>query len=269
MKNTTLALSRLIHQVREQRTSSVMDLKESNSSLFDSFSSALYYFLMPPAKSARTGALLAALREEGMSPEDCMSDTWLWLFSEFTGKSRKFSGRLRIDVILDAQEDYLMPTFYLSVNNHLCDLLKKKSPSLVSFDTPVTGTDSLTVADLLSDDTRLMENASALLRETDTISEVLKSNLSAPEKLCILLVSMGYEMPKSIQAFAREVSPDTLRTILLANCPSLSLDSDCFPLEEALCELKQISSARRISELKRAGIRALHNNDFRHHLLAC
>ena len=294
MKNTAIAfekktevqeeLLRLIRQIRRQRTSSVMDLKKSNSDLFDQFSSALYYFFMPTTEdtramlsdlvfekkfaslplSAHTGALLSSLRTMGMSPEDCMSDTWLWLFSEFSGKSKKYAGRLRIDVILDAGDDYVLPTLYLSVNNHLCDLLKKKSPCMVPLDEPAADGDTLTLAELLFDDTQLMENASDFLRETNTVSKILKkSELSAPEKLCMLLLALGCEMPKSMQSFAKEISPEALRNVIRANCPSLDLDR--FPLEEALCDLRHASS-KRISELKRSGIRALKNKNFQHSL---
>ena len=287
IKNTTSAyekkldiqedLMKIIRQVRKQRTSSVMDLQNSNPPLFEQFSAALYFFLMPASEgirfmlfdqdvekklagmqlSAYTSSLLASLQSMGMDPADIMSETWFWLMSKFTAKSKKNNGRLRIDVILDVDEEFVLANLYLSLNRHLLDVWKMNKASYIDpIDQPVAGEDTLTLAELLSDDKQLMENASAYLRETgaDAFSKILESSLSDDEKLCMLFLGFGYaEMPKALKSFAQEmeISPATLRTIVRASCPSLNLDN--FPLEEALAKLSN-SSTKRLSEIKRKAV---------------
>ena len=296
IKNTTSAfekkldiqedLMKILRQVRKQRTSSVMDLQSSNPTLFEQFSAALYFFLMPASEgirfmlfdqdvektsgqdiekklasmqlSAYTSSLLASLQSMGMDPADIMSETWFWLMSKFTAKSKKNNGRLRIDVILDVDEEFVLANLYLSLNRHLLDVWKMNKASYIDpIDQPVAGEDTLTLAELLSDDKQLMENASAYLRETgaDAFSKILESKqLSDDEKLCMLFLGFGYaEMPKALKSFAQEmeISPATLRTIVRASCPSLNLDN--FPLEEALAKLSN-SSTKRLSEIKRKAV---------------
>ena len=294
IKNTTSAyekkldmqedLMKIIRQVRKQRASSVMELQKSNPALYEKFSAALYYFLMPASEgikfmlfdqdaenkadqdiekkfagmqlSAYTSSLLASLQSMGMDPADIMSETWFWLMSKFTAKSKKNSGRLRIDVILDVDEEFVLANLYVTLNRHLLDVwkLNKKASYVDAIDLPVAGEDTLTLAELLSDDKQLMENASAYLRETGAFSKILESKLSDDEKLCMLLLGLGYaEMPKALKAFAQEmeISPVTLRIIVQASCPSLNLDN--FPLEEALAKLSN-SSTKRLSEIKRKAV---------------
>ena len=292
IKNTTSAfekkldlqedLMKILRQVRKQRTSSVMELQTCNPMLYEQFSAGLYYFLMPASEgirfmlfdektsgqdiekklagmqlSAYTSSLLASLQSMGMDPADIMSETWFWLMSKFTAKSKKNSGRLRIDVILDVDEEFVLANLYLSLNRHLLDVWKMNKASYIDpIDQPVAGEDTLTLAELLSDDKQLMENASAYLRETgaDAFSKILESKLSDVEKLSMLLLGLGYaEMPKALKSFAQEmeISPATLRTIVRASCPSLNLDN--FPLEEALAKLSN-SSTKRLSEIKRKAV---------------
>lgn len=278
-------LMKIIRQVRKQRTSSVMELQKSNPALYEQFSAALYYFLMPASEgirfmlfdqdaekksgqdiekklarmqlSAYTSSLLASLQSMGMDPADIMSETWFWLMSKFTAKSKKNNGRLRIDVLLDVDEEFVLANLYLSLNRHLLDVWKMNKSSYIDpIDRPVAGEDTLSLAELLSDDKQLMENASAYLRETgaDAFSKILESKLSDDEKLCMLLLGLGYaEMPKALKSFTQEmeISPATLRTIVRASCPSLNLDN--FPLEEALSKLSN-SSTKRLSEIKRRAV---------------
>ena len=292
IKNTTSAfekkikvqedLMEIMRKIRKQRTSSVMEIKESNPDLYEKFSSALYYFLMPATEgmrfmlshqdseekfartqlSAYTSSLLASLQSMGMEPADIMSETWLWLFSGFTDKSRKNAGRLRIDVLLDVKEDFLLPSLYMYLNNHLLDAVLKaqKTPYTDPMDEPVAGEDALTLGELLCDNTQLMENTCSYLCEPDAFSQLLEKNkLSASEKLYILLLGLGCgEMPKAIKSFAQEISPATLRTIVRNSCPSLNLDS--FPLEEALCDLS-VADTKRISSIKRSAIHLLKEDE--------
>ncbi len=292
IKNTTSAfekkldiqedLLKIIRQVRKQRTSSVMDLQSSNPALYEQFSAALYYFLMPATEGMRfmlshqdseekfaktqlstyTSSLLASLQSMGMEPADIMSETWLWLFSGFTDKSRKNAGRLRIDVLLDTKEDFLLPSLYMYLNNHLLDAVLKaqKTPYTDPMDESVADEDALTLGELLCDNTQLIENTCAYLCEPDAFSQLLEKNkLSASEKLYILLLGLGCgEMPKAIKSFAQEISPATLRTIVRNSCPSLNLDS--FPLEEALCDLSA-ADTKRISSIKRSAIHLLKEDE--------
>ncbi len=292
IKNTTSAyekklgiqedLMKILRQVRKQRTSSVMELQKSNPALCEQFSAALYYFLMPATEGMRfmlshqvseekfaktqlstyTSSLLASLQSMGMEPADIMSETWLWLFSGFTDKSRKNAGRLRIDVLLDTKEDFLLPSLYMYLNNHLLDTVLKvqKTPYTDPMDEPVAGEDALTLGELLCDNTQLIENTCAYLCEPDAFSQLLEKNkLSASEKLYILLLGLGCgEMPKAIKSFAQEISPATLRTIVRNSCPSLNLDS--FPLEEALCDLSA-ADTKRISSIKRSAIHLLKEDE--------
>ncbi len=292
IKNTTSAfekkldiqedLLKIIRQVRKQRTSSVMDLQSSNPALYEQFSAALYYFLMPATEGMRfmlshqdseekfaktqlstyTSSLLASLQSMGMEPADIMSETWLWLFSGFTDKSRKNAGRLRIDVLLDTKEDFLLPSLYMYLNNHLLDAVLKaqKTPYTDPMDESVADEDTLTLGELLCDNTQLIENTCAYLCEPDAFSQLLEKNkLSASEKLYILLLGLGCgEMPKAIKSFAQEISPATLRTIVRNSCPSLNLDS--FPLEEALCDLSA-ADTKRISSIKRSAIHLLKEDE--------
>ena len=290
IKNTTSAyekkldiqedLMKILRQVRKQRTSSVMELQKSNPPLYEQFS-ALYYFLMPSdagmrfmlshqdseekfAKtqlSAYTSSLLASLQSMGMEPADIMSETWLWLFSGFTDKSRKNAGRLRIDVLLDVKEDFLLPSLYMYVNNHLLDTVLKaqKTPYTNPMDEPVADEDALTLGELLCDNTQLIENTCTYLCEPDAFSQLLKTKLSASEKLYILLLGMGCgEMPKAIKSFAQQISPAALRTIIRNSCPSLNLDS--FPLEEALADLS-CADTKRLSSIKRSAIHLLKEDE--------
>lgn len=299
IKNTTSAfekkldiqedLMKIIRQVRKQRTSSVMDLQNCNPALYEQFSAALYYFLMPATEGMRfmlshqdstdkhqtfeekfastqlstyTSSLLASLQSMGLEPADIMNETWLWLFSGFTDKSRKNAGRLRIDVLLDVKEDFLLPSLYMYLNNHLLDTVLKvqKTPYTNPMDEPVAGEDALTLGELLCDNTQLIENTCSYLCETDAFSQLLEKNkLSASEKLYILLLGLGCgEMPKAIKSFAQEISPATLRTIVRNSCPSLNLDS--FPLEEALCDLSA-ADTKRISSIKRSAIHLLKEDE--------
>lgn len=300
MKNTTSAfekkikvqedLMEIMRKIRKQRTSSVMEIKESNPDLYEKFSSALYYFLMPATEgmrfmlshqdseekfaktqlSAYTSSLLASLQSMGMEPADIMSETWLWLFSGFTDKSRKNAGRLRIDVLLDAKEDFLLPSLYMYLNNHLLDAVLKaqKTPYTNPMDEPVADEDALTLGELLCDNTQLIENTCSYLCESDALAQLLQKNkLSASEKLCILLLGLGCgEMPKAIKSFAQEISPAALRTIIRNSCPSLNLDS--FPLEEALADLS-CADTKRLSAIKRSAIHLLKEDEkFHQSLLA-
>lgn len=299
IKNTTSAyekklgiqedLMKIIRQVRKQRTSSVMDLQNFNPPLFEQFSAAFYYFLMPATEgmrfmlshqvstdkhqtfeekfaktqiSAYTSSLLASLQSMGMEPADIMSETWLWLFSGFTDKSRKNAGRLRIDVLLDVKEDFLLPSLYMYLNNHLLDAVLKaqKTPYTDPMDESVANEDALTLGELLCDNTQLIENTCAYLCEPDAFSQLLEKNkLSASEKLYILLLGLGCgEMPKAIKSFAQEISPATLRTIVRNSCPSLNLDS--FPLEEALADLSA-ADTKRLSAIKRSAIHLLKEDE--------
>ena len=220
--------------------------------------------------SAYTSSLLASLQSMGMEPADIMSETWLWLFSGFTDKSRKNAGRLRIDVLLDAKEDFLLPSLYMYLNNHLLDAVLKaqKTPYTDPMDEPVAGEDALTLGELLCDNTQLMENTCSYLCEPDAFSQLLEKNkLSASEKLYILLLGLGCgEMPKAIKSFAQEISPATLRTIVRNSCPSLNLDS--FPLEEALADLS-CADTKRLSAIKRSAIHLLKEDEkFHQSLLA-
>ena len=198
----------------------------------------------------------------GLEPADIMSETWLWLFSGFTDKSRKNAGRLRIDVLLDAKEDFLLPSLYMYLNNHLLDAVLKaqKTPYTDPMDESVADEDSLTLGELLCDNTQLIENTCAYLCEPDAFSQLLEKNkLSASEKLYILLLGLGCgEMPKAIKSFSQEISPATLRTIVRNSCPSLNLDS--FPLEEALCDLSA-ADTKRISSIKRSAIHLLKEDE--------
>lgn len=292
IKNTTSAfekkikvqedLMEIMRKIRKRRTSSVMEIKESNPDLYEKLCSSLYFFLMPATEgmrfmlshqdsdekfartqlSAYTSSLLASLQSMGMEPADIMSETWLWLFSGFTDKSRKNAGRLRIDVLLDAKEDFLLPSLYMYLNNHLLDAVLKaqKTPYTDPMDEPVAGEDALTLGELLCDNTQLMENTCSYLCEPDAFSQLLEKNkLSASEKLYILLLGLGCgEMPKAIKSFAQEISPATLRTIVRNSCPSLNLDS--FPLEEALCDLS-VADTKRISSIKRSAIHLLKEDE--------
>lgn len=298
IKNTTSAyekklgiqeyLMKILRQVRKQRTSSVMDLQNFNPALYEQFSAALYYFLMPATEGMRfmlshqvseekfaktqlstyTSSLLASLQSMGLEPADIMSETWLWLFSGFTDKSRKNAGRLRIDVLLDAKEDFLLPSLYMYLNNHLLDAVLKaqKTPYTDPMDEPVAGEDALTLGELLCDNTQLMENTCSYLCEPDAFSQLLEKNkLSASEKLYILLLGLGCgEMPKAIKSFAQEISPATLRTIVRNSCPSINLDS--FPLEEALCDLST-ADTKRLSAIKRSAIHLLKEDEKFHQCL--
>lgn len=308
IKNTTSAyekklgiqedLMKILRQVRKQRTStsSVMELQNCNPALFEQFSAAFYYFLIPASEgmrfmlshqdstdkhqtfeekfaktqlSAYTSSLLASLQSMGMEPADIMSETWLWLFSGFTDKSRKNAGRLRIDVLLDVKEDFLLPSLYMYVNNHLLDAVLKaqKTPYTNPMDESVADEDSLTLGELLCDNTQLIENSCTYLCEPDAFSQLLKTKLSASEKLYILLLGVGCgEMPKAIKSFAQEISPATLRTIVRNSCPSLNLDS--FPLEEALADLS-CADTKRLSAIKRSAIHLLKEDEkFHQSLLA-
>lgn len=292
IKNTTSAfekkikvqedLMEIMRKIRKRRTSSVMEIKESNPDLYEKLCSSLYFFLMPATEGMRfmlshqdsdekfartqlsvyTSSLLASLQSMGMEPADIMSETWLWLFSGFTDKSRKNAGRLRIDVLLDAKEDFLLPSLYMYLNNHLLDAVLKaqKTPYTDPMDEPVAGEDALTLGELLCDNTQLMENTCSYLCEPDAFSQLLEKNkLSASEKLYILLLGLGCgEMPKAIKSFAQEISPATLRTIVRNSCPSLNLDS--FPLEEALCDLS-VADTKRISSIKRSAIHLLKEDE--------
>lgn len=300
IKNTTSAfekkikvqedLMEIMRKIRKRRTSSVMEIKESNPDLYEKLCSSLYFFLMPATEgmrfmlshqdsdekfartqlSAYTSSLLASLQSMGMEPADIMSETWLWLFSGFTDKSRKNAGRLRIDVLLDAKEDFLLPSLYMYLNNHLLDAVLKaqKTPYTDPMDEPVAGEDALTLGELLCDNTQLMENTCSYLCEPDAFSQLLEKNkLSASEKLYILLLGLGCgEMPKAIKSFAQEISPATLRTIVRNSCPSLNLDS--FPLEEALADLS-CADTKRLSAIKRSAIHLLKEDEkFHQSLLA-
>lgn len=289
IKNTTSAfekkikvqedLMEIMRKIRKQRTSSVMEIKESN--LYEKLCSGLYFFLMPATEgmrfmlshqdseekfartqlSAYTSSLLASLQSMGMEPADIMSETWLWLFSGFTDKSRKNAGRLRIDVLLDVKEDFLLPSLYMYVNNHLLDTVLKvqKTPYTNPMDEPVADEDALTLGELLCDNTQLIENTCTYLCEPDAFSQLLKTKLSASEKLYILLLGMGCgEMPKAIKSFAQEISPAALRTIIRNSCPSLNLDS--FPLEEALADLS-CADTKRLSAIKRSAIHLLKEDE--------
>lgn len=292
IKNTTSAfekkikvqedLMEIMRKIRKRRTSSVMEIKESNPDLYEKLCSSLYFFLMPATEgmrfmlshqdseekfartqlSAYTSSLLASLQSMGMEPADIMSETWLWLFSGFTDKSRKNAGRLRIDVLLDVKEDFLLPSLYMYLNNHLLDTVLKvqKTPYTNPMDEPVAGEDALTLGELLCDNTQLIENTCTYLCEPDAFSQLLEKNkLSASEKLYILLLGLGCgEMPKAIKSFAQEISPATLRTIVRNSCPSLNLDS--FPLEEALCDLSA-ADTKRISSIKRSAIHLLKEDE--------
>lgn len=298
IKNTTSAfekkikiqedLMEIMRKIRKQRTSSVMEIKKSNPALYEEFSSALYYFLMPATEGMRfmlshqdseekfaktqlstyTSSLLASLQSMGMEPADIMSETWLWLFSGFTDKSRKNAGRLRIDVLLDAKEDFLMPSLYMYLNNHLLDAVLKaqKTPYTDPMDESVADEDALTLGELLCDNTQLIENTCAYLCESDVFAQLLEKNkLSASEKLCIFLLGLGCgEMPKAIKSFAQEISPATLHTIVRNSCPSLNLDS--FPLEEALCDLST-ADTKRLSAIKRSAIHLLKEDEKFHQCL--
>ncbi len=300
IKNTTSAfekkikvqedLMEIMRKIRKQRTSSVMEIKEFNPDLYEKFSSSLYFFLMPATEgmrfmlshqdseekfartqlSAYTSSLLASLQSMGMEPADIMSETWLWLFSGFTDKSRKNAGRLRIDVLLDVKEDFLLPSLYMYLNNHLLDTVLKvqKTPYTNPMDEPVADEDALTLGELLCDNTQLIENTCSYLCESDALAQLLQKNkLSASEKLCILLLGLGCgEMPKAIKSFAQEISPAALRTIIRNSCPSLNLDS--FPLEEALADLS-CADTKRISSIKRSAIHLLKEDEkFHQSLLA-
>lgn len=308
IKNTTSAyekklgiqedLMKILRQVRKQRTStsSVMELQKFNPALYEQFSAVLYYFLMPATEgmrfmlshqdstdkhqtfeekfaktqlSAYTSSLLASLQSMGMEPADIMSETWLWLFSGFTDKSRKNAGRLRIDVLLDVKEDFLLPSLYMYVNNHLLDAVLKaqKTPYTNPMDESVADEDALTLGELLCDNTQLIENSCTYLCEPDAFSQLLKTKLSASEKLYILLLGVGCgEMPKAIKSFAQEISPAALRTIIRNSCPSLNLDS--FPLEEALADLS-CADTKRLSAIKRSAIHLLKEDEkFHQSLLA-
>ena len=300
MKNTTSAfekkikvqedLMEIMRKIRKQRTSSVMEIKESNPDLYEKLCSSLYFFLMPATEgmrfmlshqdsdekfartqlSAYTSSLLASLQSMGMEPADIMSETWLWLFSGFTDKSRKNAGRLRIDVLLDAKEDFLLPSLYMYLNNHLLDAVLKaqKTPYTNPMDEPVADEDALTLGELLCDNTQLIENTCSYLCESDALAQLLQKNkLSASEKLCILLLGLGCgEMPKAIKSFAQEISPAALRTIIRNSCPSLNLDS--FPLEEALADLS-CADTKRLSAIKRSAIHLLKEDEkFHQSLLA-
>lgn len=300
IKNTTSAfekkikvqedLMEIMRKIRKRRTSSVMEIKESNPDLYEKLCSSLYFFLMPATEgmrfmlshqdseekfartqlSAYTSSLLAFLQSMGMEPADIMSETWLWLFSGFTDKSRKNAGRLRIDVLLDAKEDFLLPSLYMYLNNHLLDTVLKvqKTPYTDPMDEPVAGEDALTLGELLCDNTQLMENTCSYLCESDALAQLLQKNkLSASEKLCILLLGLGCgEMPKAIKSFAQEISPAILRTIIRNSCPSLNLDS--FPLEEALADLS-CADTKRLSAIKRSAIHLLKEDEkFHQSLLA-
>ena len=300
IKNTTSAfekkikvqedLMEIMRKIRKRRTSSVMEIKESDPDLYEKLCSSLYFFLMPATEGMRfmlshqdseekfaktqlstyTSSLLASLQSLGLEPADIMSETWLWLFSGFTDKSRKNAGRLRIDVLLDAKEDFLLPSLYMYLNNHLLDTVLKvrKTPYTDPMDEPVAGEDALTLGELLCDNTQLMENTCSYLCESDALAQLLQKNkLSASEKLCILLLGLGCgEMPKAIKSFAQEISPATLRTIVRNSCPSLNLDS--FPLEEALADLS-CADTKRLSAIKRSAIHLLKEDEkFHQSLLA-
>ena len=300
IKNTTSAfekkikvqedLMEIMRKIRKRRTSSVMEIKESDPDLYEKLCSSLYFFLMPATEGMRfmlshqdseekfaktqlstyTSSLLASLQSMGLEPADIMSETWLWLFSGFTDKSRKNAGRLRIDVLLDAKEDFLLPSLYMYLNNHLLDTVLKvrKTPYTDPMDEPVAGEDALTLGELLCDNTQLMENTCSYLCESDALAQLLQKNkLSASEKLCILLLGLGCgEMPKAIKSFAQEISPATLRTIVRNSCPSLNLDS--FPLEEALADLS-CADTKRLSAIKRSAIHLLKEDEkFHQSLLA-
>lgn len=297
IKNTTSAfekkikvqedLMEIMRKIRKRRTSSVMEIKESDPDLYEKLCSSLYFFLIPATEgmrfmlshqmlfhqdseekfartqlSAYTSSLLASLQSMGMEPADIMSETWLWLFSGFTDKSRKNAGRLRIDVLLDVKEDFLLPSLYMYLNNHLLDTVLKvqKTPYTNPMDEPVAGEDALTLGELLCDNTQLIENTCAYLCEPDAFSQLLEKNkLSASEKLYILLLGLGCgEMPKAIKSFAQEISPATLRTIVRNSCPSLNLDS--FPLEEALADLSA-ADTKRLSAIKRSAIHLLKEDE--------
>lgn len=299
-KNTTSAfekkikvqedLMEIMRKIRKQRTSSVMEIKESNPDLYEKLCSSLYFFLMPATEgmrfmlshqdseekfartqlSAYTSSLLASLQSMGMEPADIMSETWLWLFSGFTDKSRKNAGRLRIDVLLDVKEDFLLPSLYMYLNNHLLDTVLKvqKTPYTNPMDEPVADEDALTLGELLCDNTQLIENTCSYLCESDALAQLLQKNkLSASEKLCILLLGLGCgEMPKAIKSFAQEISPAALRTIIRNSCPSLKLDN--FPLEEALADLS-CADTKRLSAIKRSAIHLLKEDEkFHQSLLA-
>lgn len=300
IKNTTSAfekkikvqedLMEIMRKIRKRRTSSVMEIKESNPDLYEKLCSSLYFFLMPATEGMRfmlshqvseekfaktqlstyTSSLLASLQSMGMEPADIMSETWFWLFSSFTDKSRKNAGRLRIDVLLDAKEDFLLPSLYMYLNNHLLDTVLKvqKTPYTDPMDEPVAGEDALTLGELLCDNTQLMENTCSYLCESDALAQLLEKNkLSASEKLYILLLGLGCgEMPKAIKSFAQEISPAALRTIIRNSCPSLNLDS--FPLEEALADLS-CADTKRLSAIKRSAIHLLKEDEkFHQSLLA-
>lgn len=300
IKNTTSAfekkikvqedLMEIMRKIRKRRTSSVMEIKESDPDLYEKLCSSLYFFLMPATEgmrfmlshqdseekfartqlSAYTSSLLASLQSMGMEPADIMSETCLWLFSGFTDKSRKNAGRLRIDVLLDVKEDFLLPSLYMYLNNHLLDTVLKvqKTPYTNPMDEPVAGEDALTLGELLCDNTQLIENTCTYLCEADAFSQLMKRNkLKASEKLYILLLALGCgEMPKAIKSFAQELSPAALRTIIRNSCPSLNLDS--FPLEEALADLS-CADTKRLSAIKRSAIHLLKEDEkFHQSLLA-
>ena len=247
----------IIHQVREANITSVLDLEIQNPLLYTSFTTALTHFVMHP--SSKSKKVLSDLQDTlGISSEKALHSVNSWLYEPLTSKSKK-TGRLRVDnVILDKPECRTIPALHLTITNHLKDLLKEKQALLQKksllfpIDHPVS--DTLSLSEVISDSTQMIENCSVLFKDTVSADTILSANLRPEEKLCLFAQALGYSMPRAIKAFAQDISPKALQNTLRDTWPSRGLED--FPFEEALSVLRK-SSVEEIDKLKHNGRRVL------------
>ena len=252
--------SRIIHEVRTANVSSVLDL---DASLYSRFTACLYDFLVKnPSNSART--VLADLQtSKGIESIDALTDTYLWLFTPLTGKSRGKEGRLHVDdLFLDRNEAYILPSLYITVTNYLRDLRKKKEFLQLPLDEPVfTGKtngakeNSLALAETISDDSQLIDNTIHQLECAKKVETLLSSDLSPARKLYCLLVGIGYK-PREMQLLTHRAVTDAafrkhLQVHIQSSYPSQDLRT--FDFRTAFCELDQTG---KLSDLKASVNRA-------------
>lgn len=264
IRNRQDDFSRIIRQIRAAGVTSVMDL---DTSLYTSFTSCLYDFLVKnPSNSAKT--VLADLQtSKGIEPIDALTDTYLWLFTPLTGKSRGKEGRLHVDdLFLDRNEAYVLPTLYITVTNYLRDLRKKKEFLQLPLDEPVftgkTGSAKeygLALAETISDDSQLIENTIHQLECAKKVETLLASDsLSPARKLYCLLVGIGYKPGEIRVLIQRAVKNTAFRKQLLSHIeshyPVQDLDSLDFP-----AAVRELAQLKNLSDLKLSVKRAFKN----------
>lgn len=269
----------IIHQVREANVTSVLDLETQNPLLYASFTKALTNFVMHPSSKSKT--VLTDLQDIlGIAPEVALRSVNSWLYESLTSKSKK-AGRLRVDnVILDKSECRAIRILHLTITNRLKDLLKEKEAllqresRLFPIDHPVSAdngkhadANALSLSEVISDSTQMIENCSSLFKDTTPADTILSANLRPEEKLCLFALALGYSMPRSIKAFAQDVSSEALQSTLRDTWPSRQFKD--FPFEEALSVLRK-SSIEEIGELKHNGRRILaKDKKFHEYLRKC